>query len=171
MDRLFGGVPKGFAGQLERAENVAAWAPVRGGGHLVATSLGLWVPHEGQARRIGWHLVSKATWAGDHLQVVEADEVDTAGEAVVLVDRAPVRFDVDEPRKLPQAVHRRVTTSIRSRHREELPGGGAWFVQRKLPGRDGTVLQVRPDPGTDLALVRDIAAHVAERMAAGGQAQ
>lgn len=25
----------------------------------------------------------------------------------------------------------------------------AWFVQRRVPGRDGVVLQVRADPGTE----------------------
>jgi hypothetical protein len=33
-------------------------------------------------------------------------------------------------------------------------------VQRKVPGRDGIVLQVRPDPGTDPALVRQLVADV-----------
>ena len=35
----------------------------------------------------------------------------------------------------------------------ELPGGGAWFVQRKVPGRDGSVLQgppTRPLPKVEL---------------------
>ena len=54
----------------------------------------------------------------------------------------------------------RVEASIRSRHHRDLPGGGAWFVQRKVPGRDGTVLQARPDPGTDPAVVARVAAEV-----------
>jgi hypothetical protein len=57
-------------------------------------------------------------------------------------------------------VHARVEGSIRSRHHRDLPGGGAWFVQRKVPGRDGTVLQARPDAGTDPALVAQVAADV-----------
>ncbi|RLK55270.1 hypothetical protein [Actinokineospora cianjurensis] len=167
LGRLLGGVPRDFTGTLDREEAVAAWAPVRDGGHLMATSLGLWVPTEDGPRRIGWHLVSKASWASGVFVITEADEVEPAGEAIVLADRAPRRFVVERPGKLPQAVQRRVTGSIRSRHRRELPGGGAWFVQRKVPGRDGTVLQVRPDPGTDLALVREIAEEVAQRMGEG----
>jgi hypothetical protein len=62
-------------------------------------------------------------------------------------------------------VHERVTGSIRSRHHRDLPGGGAWFVQRKVPGRDGTVLQVRPDPGADRDAVARLAAEVARRLA------
>jgi hypothetical protein len=62
-------------------------------------------------------------------------------------------------------VRLRVDGSVRTRHRHELPGGGAWFVQRKVPGHDGTVLQVRPDPGTDPALVSAIAEEVAEKLA------
>jgi hypothetical protein len=57
-----------------------------------------------------------------------------------------------------------VEGSIKSRHRRELPGGGAWFVQRKISGRDGTVLQVRPDPGTDEAVVRQVAGDVAKSL-------
>ncbi|GAA3051473.1 hypothetical protein [Actinokineospora globicatena] len=167
LGRFLGGVPKGFTGTLEREEAVVASAPVRDGGHLVATSLGLWVPTDDGPRRIGWHLVSKASWASGVFVITEADEVERAGDAVVLADRAPQRYVVEQPGKLPQAVHRRVTGSIRTRHRRELPDGGAWFVQRKVPGRDGTVLQVRPDPGTDVALVRDIAQEVAQRMGEG----
>ena len=62
---------------------------------------------------------------------------------------------------MPEAVHARVTGSIRSRHHRDLPGGGAWFVQRKVPGRDGIVLQVRADPGTDTDVVRQVARDVA----------
>ena len=40
-----------------------------GGGHLVLTQLGLWVPEGAEARRIGWHLVSKATWKSGALAV------------------------------------------------------------------------------------------------------
>ena len=58
-------------------------------------------------------------------------------------------------------VHERVTGSIRSSHHRDLPGGGAWFVQRKLPGQDGVLLQVRADHGTDEAVVRRVAATVA----------
>ena len=65
---------------------------------------------------------------------------------------------------MPEEGHARVEGSIRSRHHRDLPGGGAWFVQRKVPGRDGTVLQVRPDPGTDPELVAQLAADVARSL-------
>jgi len=61
-------------------------------------------------------------------------------------------------------VHKRVTGSIRSRHHRDLPGGGAWFVQRAVPGRDGLVLQVRPDQGTAPEAVRRVAGEVAVRL-------
>ena len=93
---------------------------------------------------------------------VEVEEI-TAGEgpaAVLLADRPARRFRLADPGRLPEAVHARVEGSIRSRHRRDLPGGGAWFVQRKITGRDGTVLQVRPDPGTDGVIVAQVAADV-----------
>ncbi|MCP2262449.1 hypothetical protein LX15_006186 [Streptoalloteichus tenebrarius] len=160
-------LPEGFPGALAEDENVLAVAEVRGGGHLVATTLGLWLPEGGTVRRVGWHLVSKATWGGGALAVVEADEVEElgeAGDAVLLADRPARRFALPDPGRVPEVVHARVTGSIRSRHRQELPGGGAWFVQRRVPGRDGVVLQVRPDPGADRVVVVSTAAEVAERL-------
>jgi hypothetical protein len=165
VDKIVGdGTPPDFTGALEADESVASVAELRTGGHLVATSLGLWVPTDDGPRRIGWHLLSKVTWGDGELVVIEADEVGEAGDAVLLKDRAPSRYALVDPGKLPQAVHRRVTGSIRSRHHRDLPGGGAWFVQRKVPGRDGIVLQVRADPGTDQDAVRAVAAEVAAKI-------
>ncbi|MCC8244836.1 hypothetical protein [Saccharothrix luteola] len=158
--RVFGsGAPEGFAGVLESDENVLASAAV-GSEWLVATSYGLWVPGP---RRVGWHLISKATWSGNALAVVEAVEDGTAGEAVVLRDLPPRRFPLESPGKVPEVVHERVTGSIRSR--EHNATVGAWFVQRKVTGQDGVVLQVRPDPGADVERVREVAASVAAKIA------
>ncbi|MGQ0839611.1 hypothetical protein [Actinokineospora sp.] len=166
LGRLLGsGVPKGFPGRLDADEAVVAVGEVRGGGHLVATSTGLWVPEGEGARRIGWHLISKATWGGGAFLITEAEVSEPAGDAVLLSDLPPRKIVVAVPGKLPQVVHQRVTGSIRSRHHRELPHGGAWFVQRKVPGRDGVVLQVRPDEGTDLDAVRLVAAEVAAKVA------
>jgi len=88
---------------------------------------------------------------------------------VVLADRAPVRFTLAAPGKVPHHVRLRVDGSVRSRHRQDIGDGGAWFVQRKVPGRDGTVLQVRPDPGTDVGLVETIAEQVAAKLAVPGE--
>jgi hypothetical protein len=160
LRRLLGrGAPDGFTGTLEPDEHVLAVAAP-----LVATSRGLWVPDGAGVRRIGWHLISKATWGDGALSVIEATESDTAGAAVLLEDKQTERFALSSPGKLPQLVHTRVTGSIRSRHHHDLPGGGAWFVQRKVPGRDGIVLQVRPDRGADLAAVRRLAAEVSARL-------
>lgn len=165
LDRVVGdGTPIGFTGTLDKNESVLVSAVLRDGGHLVATSLGLWVPGDDGPRRIGWHLLSKVTWGSGDLVVIEADEAEAAGTAAILTDQAPRRYALVEPGTLPKIVHQRVTGSIKSRHHRELPGGGAWFVQRKVPGRDGIQLQVRPDPGTDPAAVREVATEVAEKI-------
>lgn len=163
LKRLLGrsDLPSGFAGVLEPEENVLASAEVTGGGHLVATSLGLWVVTGGAPRRIGWHLISKASWQNGAIVLVEASENETAGAAVIIADLPATRFRLAVPGRVPEVVHARVNSSIKTRHRKELPGGGAWFVQRKVPGRDGMVLQVRPDPGTDEAATRQVARDVA----------
>jgi hypothetical protein len=175
-------VPEGFAGRLEPDERVLAVARTTDGAHLVVTSWGLWLPptesdRADGPRRIGWHLVSRAVWRNGALAVVEAVEEDEipAGEgtegdgppAVLLADLPARRFRLADAGHLPEAVHTRVEGSVRSRHHRELPGGGAWFVQRKVPGRDGTVLQVRPDAGTDRAVVVQVAADVARALGRG----
>jgi hypothetical protein len=160
---LLGGerLPEGFAGRLDAEERVLAAATVSGGSPLVVTTHGVWLP---EGRRVGWHLVSKATWSGGALTLIEAEEAGAAGDVVLLHDLPPRRLPLADPGAVPQAVHKRVTGSIRSRHRRELPGGGAWFVQRSVPGRDGLVLQVRPDPGADLDAVRRVATEVARKL-------
>jgi hypothetical protein len=165
-DRLSGvGVlPDNFAGRLEPGEHVLAVAAVHGSGHLVASPLGLWLPEGEQSRRVGWHLVTKATWGGGALTITEAEEVGVAGSAVLLNDRTPRRYALAEAGRLPDVVHARVNRSIRSSHYQDLPGGGAWFVQRRVPGRDGTVLQARVDQDADPVVVADIAAEVARHI-------
>ncbi|WP_209647913.1 hypothetical protein [Kibdelosporangium banguiense] len=158
-----GDLPDDFEGTLEEGEYVLASSPVKSGGHLVATSHGLWLPG---SRRVGWHLISKATWGGGALVLIEATEAAHAGDAVVLNDMPPVKFVLTGVGKLPDIVHTRVTKSISSRHRQELPGGGAWFVQRRIPGQDGITLQVRPDPGTDEQAVHRVASEVAAKLRA-----
>ena len=152
-------LPEDFAGPLAPDEQVLA-ATAGANGPVVATHLGLWL---GQ-RRVGWHLVSKATWDGRALSVVEAEEVGSAGGAVLLRDHPPRRYPLAEPGRLPEVVHERVTGSIRTRHHRDLPGGGAWFVQRKVPGQDGVVLQVRPDEGADEQQLAAYAAEVAREV-------
>lgn len=167
--------PAGSTGALEVGEEVLAVAGVRAG-YLVATRLGVWVPGDGDAQgdaqgdaplRVRWELVSKATWDGETLELTVSEETGTAGAAVLLVDVLVRSYALADPGALPQVVHQRVTGSVRSSHRRELPGGGAWFVQRSVPGRDGVVLQVRVDPGTDLDVVTDIAAAVASHLPGG----
>jgi hypothetical protein len=132
--------------------------------------LGLWLPG---SRRVGWHMISKATWGGGTLVLIEATEASRSGDAVVLADLPPVRYVLIDSGRLPDIVHTRVTKSIASRHRQELPGGGAWFVQRKVPGQDGITLQVRPDPGTSPEAVDKVAREVAAtlRLISGGPTQ
>ncbi|WET81555.1 hypothetical protein P3102_10215 [Amycolatopsis sp. QT-25] len=155
-------VPADFDGSLDDGEHVVGSAAVEGGGYLLVTALGLWIPGP---RRVGWHLVGKAAWSDGVLTLTESEEIGTAGKAVLLADRTPVRFRLGRPGKVPILVRHRVDGSVRGRHRKDFGTGGAWFVERKVPGQDGTVLQVRPDPGTDVAVVEAIAEEAAEKLA------
>ncbi|MEV7554632.1 hypothetical protein AB0N89_33860 [Amycolatopsis sp. NPDC089917] len=155
-------VPADFDGTLDDGEHVVGGAAVEGGGYLLVTALGLWIPGP---RRVGWHLVGKAAWADGVLTLTESEETGTAGKAVVLADKPPVRFRLARPGKVPILLRQRVDGSIRGRHRKDLENGGAWFVERKVPGQDGTVLQVRPDLGTDVDVIKAIAEEAAEKLA------
>ncbi|HWC79802.1 MAG TPA: hypothetical protein VG756_07550 [Pseudonocardiaceae bacterium] len=153
-------LPKDFPGKLTAEERVLAVGREREGGALVATSLGLWLPDGAGSRRVGWHLISKATWDNGTLAVIESEETGTVDGAVLLADRPVRRFRLAGRGTLPESVHARVTGSIKSSHRRELPGGGVWVVQRKVAGRDGIVVQVRADPGTSQDAVRSLTAQM-----------
>lgn len=157
-------LPEDFPGRLVADERVLGVAELTDGGHVVATSLGLWLPDGDGVRRVGWHLISKATWDKGQMAITEAEETGTVAGAVLLSDRPVRRLRLARPGRLPEAVHARVTGSIRSSHHRDLPGGGAWLVQRSVAGHDGIVLQVRPDPGTDRDAVRSLAEQVARRV-------
>ncbi len=156
-------VPPGSVGELAVHEDVVTVAQLREG-HLVATRLGVWAPGDSGPARLPWHLISKASWNGSTLSLLVAKETGHAGAAVLLADVQRREYSLLEPGRLPQVVQQRVTASIRSAHHRTLPGGGAWFVQRRVAGVDGIVLQVRVDPGTDAAMVADVAAAVAEQL-------
>lgn len=164
--RLFspGHVPQGYPDVLDPDERVVAVANLVDGGYLVLTPLGIWVPDEGSVRRIGWHQVTKATWDEAELLLTESVCTDAVGEVVVLSDLPPRRFSLVRPGRVPQEVRERVTKSIRTSQYVELAGGGAYFVQRKVPGRDGVVLQVRPDPGTPTDEVHRVVGTVVARL-------
>lgn len=167
-------IPEGFAGALDDGERVIADARGPRGSIVLATDRGLWLPPAASgegARRVAWHLVTKAAWASGALEVVEADEVEElAGGVVVLADRAPRRVPLIEPGRVPETVHHRVTAAVKDSQHHDLGDGGAWFVQRRVPGA-GIVLHVRPDPGTDPQVVRAVAAGVGERIRAGREAE
>jgi hypothetical protein len=165
-------VPEGFGGTLDEGERVIADGRGPRGSIVLATDLGLWLPPAASgegAQRIAWHLVTKATWAGGALEVIEAEEAEElAGGVVLLVDRPPRRVPLAAPGKLPETVHRRVTGAVKDSQHHDVGSGGAWFVQRRVPGA-GIVLHVRPDPGTDVDAVRAVAAGVGEKLREAGR--
>jgi hypothetical protein len=113
---------------------------------------------------VGWHLISKAMWERDTLTVTEGEQIGVAGSVVLLKDRTPMSYRLENPGKVPLLVRQRVDGSIRSRHRQELDSGIVWFVYRKLPGQDGLVLQARVDPGVDLEAAVAIAEGVSAKL-------
>ena len=170
FDRLTGstGIPAELRGKLGADEQVLATAQSPTG-IVAATSHGLWLSDQDSVSRVDWHSISKATWKSGLLTLIVADQVGTAGEAVLIADRPARSIPLIEPGKLPELVYDRVTNSIRARHYQELPGGGAWFIERKVSGRDGVILQVRPDQGADLSIIERLATKAAARLQRANQ--
>jgi hypothetical protein len=133
---------------LSRGERVVSWAIPEGGGTVVATQFGLWLPEPDGPRRIPWHLVDKAIWRGGTLTVIAAEE---AGDGVLA--ELPARtVRLTEPRDLPPTVRIRVERSIGyTRHYKLAPAGGVRVVGRRVAGRDGLSWQLVFDADTDPA--------------------
>lgn len=131
---------------LGRDERVVSWAVAEGGGTVVATQLGLWLPADGGPERVRWHLVDKAVWRAGTLTVTAAE--DTGGG--VLAEQPPRSVRLTEPRDLPPTVRLRVERSIGySQHYRLSPAGGVRVVGRRVAGRDGLSWQLVFDADTD----------------------
>lgn len=142
--------PAELLARLDRDERVVSWAR-SGTGVVAATNRGLWVPVDGESRRIGWEFVDKAVWRDGVLTVIEADLVDD----LLLREQPPMYLRLDEPRDLPPTVRRRVESSVARSEVLPVTGGHARFVARRVPGRDGLSWWARLEPGTpDTAEVR-----------------
>ncbi len=150
---------------LEPGERVLAAAALPDGEMLAATRFGLWHVDDRGPIRMPWDLVSKATFADRTLRVVVAEVADTwVDGTIVLIDRAAREFALPTKNVLTDVVHARVRGSVvRSAHIDA--PAGAWVVLRKVAGRDGLTVQVRPDAGTDPA-IQGFAAAVAHTAAA-----
>ncbi|MGK5742213.1 hypothetical protein [Micromonospora sp. URMC 103] len=130
-------------------ERVLAWAAAgdgTGGGVLVATTLGLWLP--GRADRLGWHELLKAVWSGRELTVTAAEQVTERDGYLVVADGAPSTHLLLDPGDLPHQVRARVTRSVAYTERHAVPGGAGRIAARRVPGVDGLTWTVRYDAGT-----------------------
>lgn len=142
--------------ELRPDETVLARAEVVGGGELVATRYGLWaIPGSGEPELVPWQLVSKVRWQVPVLELTAAEVMGALAGAEWIADRPPARYELTGAGKLTDAVHHRVRAGILTSSHRDLPGGGAWLVLRRIPGRDGAVVQVRLDPGVDARAVEE----------------
>jgi hypothetical protein len=117
---------------LERGERVLAYAPTRGGSHVVATSTALHLPApraEGDTApafvRLPWDRIGQASWKDGWLHVHEPGG-------------APEHHvRLTDPGSVPEAVRERVTSTVVVDHQAQLPGGGrVRIVGRRAAGGD-----------------------------------
>lgn len=135
---------------LEPGERVIAAGKCADDVILAASRFGLWFVSGGAARRVGWHLISRARLAQGVLYLVIADEIAQWPDGtVVLRDGDEVGYTMANSTKVTDVVHQRVRASVTaSRHLAGL-GFGGWVVLRRVAGRDGLTAQVRLDSGAD----------------------
>ncbi|MFI0797097.1 hypothetical protein ACH4OY_31120 [Micromonospora rubida] len=130
-------------------ERVLAWAAAgdgEGGGVVVASNLGLWLP--GRGHRLGWHDILKAGWSGRELTVTPAELVAERDGYLVVADCPAETHLLLDPGELPHQVRARVTNSVAYTQQHPVPGGAGRIVARRVPGVDGLTWTVRYDPGT-----------------------
>jgi len=149
---------------MARDEHVLAWADADGGGPVVATSHGLFLP--GRATRLGWHEIHKAAWSGRQLTITPSILLrdDDAGYAVT-ADGEPEAFALKDPGDVPHEIRQRVTKSVAYTALHPVPGGPAVrVVGRRVPGVNGVTWAVRYEDGSDGsdADVREVTAALVE---------
>lgn len=143
--------PAVLAGRLAPDELVTAVADIDNGGQLVTTRRGLWVLADGEARRLGWEAVAKARLESATLTVIAVTEIDVWPDGTSVVrDSSAVEFRLTKPAKVTDQVHARVRRSVAASRYLSWPRAGGWVALRRVPGRDGLLIQVRLDPGADL---------------------
>ncbi len=142
--------PAVLAGRLAEDELVTATADTDDGRQLVTTRRGLWVLADGDAVRMGWEAVAKARLESGILTVIATTEIEAwpDGTSVVRDDPA-VEFRLTKPAKVTDQVHARVRRSVAASRHLPWPRAGGWVALRRVPGRDGLMIQVRLDPGAD----------------------
>jgi hypothetical protein len=124
---------------IAAGEHVLAWAQALDGRFVVGTSDAL---HLGDDLRIAWERVATASWADGSLEVV----------ASLAPGEPMTRFvaDFDEPGRIPEVVHDRVTSTIVVQRRVAADGiASGMIVARRPPGSTDVRWTMVFDPGYD----------------------
>jgi hypothetical protein len=144
MSRLFGRTPPPRV-DLPRGERVLASATAADGTVLVGTRDAFYVVRDGATRRVAWEHVEAAGWDRD-TDTFRLSEVGTWGE------QRPVHTaTIDEPGRLLELVHERVTASVvLQRHVSLGRRRGLRVIARRAPSGTGGVQWVYEyDEGVD----------------------
>ncbi|GAB3303232.1 hypothetical protein EK0264_02760 [Epidermidibacterium keratini] len=152
-------LPTAAKNVIPREERVLAWAEALTGQIVVATDRALHVIGASAHRAIGWSEISKGTWDGHRLTVIETKKAEQpaaipwpeGAEVDEIVDRAPWSLEFDEPGLVPMKLRDRVESAVVVSVYRDLPTGSVLIIGRKVPGRNGLVWQYRAEPGTDLS--------------------
>lgn len=120
-----------------------AWGRTTAGLPVLATDQCLLIGDGAGARELPWHWIDRASWEPPTLVVQFRDPVTRAPQSL--------RLTLDEHGELPPIIRQRVTRSVVTSRRVELPSGaGAVLAARRDPAGDITWTVVF-DAGVDAA--------------------
>jgi hypothetical protein len=124
---------------LQPGERRLAWGVTAAGDPVVATDLGLHLPH---TARLDWADVERVAWRRPALTVTRVAPVDGTG--------ARWQLELAEEADLADVVRTRVTASIGwTGHFRLRPAGGVRVVGRRRPGQETLDWQLVFDSGSD----------------------
>ncbi len=165
-------LPPALAGRLAPDELITAIARSDDGPTLLTTRRGLWIVDDERAERLGWERIAKARLELGMLTLVPLDDVplptgtDDGAEVALVRDGRPREHLLGRPAKVTDQIHTRVRRSVAASRYLPWPGAGGWVALRRVPGRDGLLVQLRLDPAADPAApgfvpaVRQVAAEL-----------
>lgn len=126
-------LPAAVREQRRRGERILAYGQARDGAPVVATDKALVLT---DGTRLPWERIDHATWDDPELRIIATDSEHT--------------IELTEPRRLPEVVYDRVTSTIVVTRHIPLDGElGVRVIARRAPGSSQLEWRLRFDAGLD----------------------
>ena len=133
-------LPADIAALQQDHGKVLAWGRTDTGGIIIATAAALVIDAE-PGRTLPWDRIDRASWEPPQLRLEFRDPDSGAPERMGLV--------LAEHGELPPVIHQRVTRSVVTSRRVELPGGVGAVLAARRNGKGAVTWTVVFDAGAD----------------------